>query len=128
MNDGADGKPGIWASMQRIGDTLLATAQSRVELFAVELQEEKVRLVEAILCAAAVAACGVMTLSILTFTVVVLFWDNGRLTVLITLGFLYLLGTLLAIRALKLRLKARPAFADSLDQIKKDRACLRTDS
>ena len=79
MSEGPDKKPGVWASLKRIGDTLLATVQNRVELFAVELQEEKCRLVEAILCAAALASFGMMTLSLVTFTVVILFWENGRL-------------------------------------------------
>ncbi len=119
---------GVWASLRRILDTLLATAQNRVELFAVELQEEKCRLVEAILCTAAVAACGMMTLSLATFTIVVLFWEKGRLAVLGGLCGLYLVGTVLAWRALQRRLKARSAFADTLGELSKDRACLKTEN
>jgi len=128
MSGGLDKKPGVWASLKRIVDTLLATAQNRVELFAVELQEEKCRLVEAILCAAAVAAFGMMTLSLVTFTVVILFWENGRLAALGGLSVLYLIGTALAWRALQARLRARSAFAGTLDELKKDRACLETDN
>ena len=117
-------KPGVWASLKRLLDTLLATAQNRVELFAVELQEEKCRLVEAMLCAAAVAAFGMMTLTLVTFTVVILFWENGRLPALAGLSVLYLISTALAWRALQSRLKARSAFAGTLDELKKDRACL----
>ena len=88
MNEGPESKPGVWASLKRILDTLLATAQNRIELFAVELQEEKCRLVEAILCAAAVMAFGMMTLTLVTFTIVVFFWENGRLPALaIPIGF-----------------------------------------
>ena len=128
MSEGPDKKPGIWASLKRILDTLLATVENRVELFGVELQEEKCRLVEAILCAAAVAAFGMMTLSLLTFTVVIQFWENGRLAALGGLCVLYLVGTALAWRALQARLKARSAFAGTLDELKKDRACLETDN
>jgi uncharacterized membrane protein YqjE len=92
------------------------------------LQEEKCRLVEAILCAAAVAAFGMMALSLLTFTVVVLFWESGRFAALTGLSVLYLLGTALAWRALQSRLKARSAFASTLDELKKDRACLETNT
>lgn len=53
MAEATGAKPGVWASLKRMLDTLLATVQIRVELFAVELQEEKCRLVEAMLCAAA---------------------------------------------------------------------------
>ena len=128
MSEGPDKKPGVWTSLKRIVDTLLATVQNRVELFAVELQEEKCRLVEAILCAAAVAAFGMMTLSLLTFTVVILFWENGRLPALAGLSVLYLVGTALAWRALRTRLKARIAFAGTVEEFKRDRACLGTDN
>ena len=120
--------PGVWASLKRILDTLLATAQNRVELFAVELQEEKCRLVEAILCAAAVAAFGMMTLTLVTFTVVALFWENGRLAVLIGLSVVYLVVTALAWRALQTRLKTRTAFTGTVGELKKDRSCLETEN
>ena len=126
MSDKAETKSGVWASLKRVLDTLLATAQNRVELFAVELQEEKCRVVEAILCAAAVAALGMMTLTLVTFTVVILFWENGRLPALSILSVLYLIGTALAWRALQSRLKVRSAFTNTLDELKKDRACLDT--
>ena len=128
MNEGSESKPGVWASLKRILDTLLATAQNRIELFAVELQEEKCRLVEAILCAAAVMAFGMMTLTLVTFTIVVFFWENGRLPALAILSLLYLTGTVLAWRSLQSRIKARSAFAGTIEEIKKDRSCLETDN
>ena len=128
MSEALETKPGILVSLKRILDTLLATAQNRVELFAVELQEEKCRVVEAMLCAAAVAAFGMMTLSLVTFTVVLLFWENGRLPALAGLSVLCLVGTALAWRALQSRMKTRSAFAGTLDELKKDRSCLGTDN
>jgi uncharacterized membrane protein YqjE len=128
VSEATDTKPGVWASLKRILDTLLATAQNRVELFAVELQEEKCRVVEAMLCAAALASFGMMTLSLLTFTVVILFWENGRMIALGGLSMLYLVGTTLAWRALQSRLKAGSAFAGTVEELKKDRACLGTDN
>lgn len=116
--------PGLWGSAKRLLDTLLAVAQNRMELFAVELQEEKCRLVEAMLWAAAVAAFGIMTLTVVTFAIVVRFWDSGRLTALVTLGILYLLGTAFAWRSLQKRLTSRPPFNDTIAELKKDRSCL----
>ena len=127
MTETPETKSGVWASLKGIADGLLATAQNRVELFAVELQEEKCRVVEAMLCAAAVAAFGMMTLSVVTVTVVILFWENGRWAALAGLSVLYLVGTACAWRALQSRLKTRVAFADTVEEIKKDRACLGTD-
>jgi hypothetical protein len=54
MSAASDTQPGVWSSLKRILDTLLATAQNRIELIAVELQEEKCRLMEAPLCGVAV--------------------------------------------------------------------------
>jgi uncharacterized membrane protein YqjE len=128
VSEASETKSGVWVSLKRILDTLLATAQNRVELFAAELQEEKCRLVEAILCAAAVAAFGMMTLTMVTFTIIFLFWENGRLHALAALSVLYLTATIMAWRALHLRLKARSPFAASVDELKKDRSCLESDT
>ena len=126
MSEPTETKPGVWASLQRILDALLATAQNRVELFATELEEEKCRLVEAILCTAALIAFGMMTLALVTFTIVILFWENGRLAALVGLSGLYLVGTALAWRALQARLKSQSAFAGTREELRKDRACLET--
>ncbi len=127
MSDAEEPKPGVWASLKRILDTLLATAQNRIELFAVELQEEKRRMVEALLCAAAFAAFAMMTLSLVTFTIVVLCWENGRLIALAVLIVLHVVGTVVAWQSLQARLQCKRPFADTLDEIKKDRSCLETE-
>ena len=124
MAEEPESKPGVWASLKRILDTLLATAQNRLELFVVELQEEKCRLIEALLCAVAAVAFGLMTLTLATITIILFFWENGRLLALASLSVLYLVGTLVAWRGLRARLKSRSAFSATLAEIRKDRACL----
>lgn len=128
MSAPEDTRAGLWSSLQRVLDALLATVENRVELISVELQEEKCRLVEAILLAAGVAAFGMMTLTLITFTLVALFWDSARMTVLVALCVVYLTVTVAAWRALQARLKSRTAFAGTLDELKKDRSCLGTDN
>jgi uncharacterized membrane protein YqjE len=128
VSEASETKPGVWSSLKRILDTLLAAAQNRIELIAVELQEEKCRLMEALLCAVAVAVLGIMSLTLVTFLLVVLFWENGRLIALGALSVLYLAGTALAWRALRSHLRARSAFAGTIEELKKDRACLHTDN
>jgi uncharacterized membrane protein YqjE len=127
MNDATQSKPGVWASLHKVLDSALATVENRVELFAVEVQEEKCRLVEALLCAAAVGAFGMMGLTLLTFTVVTLFWENGRTYALVGLTVAYLIAAGLAWRGLQLRLRSRSAFSGTLDELRKDRSCLRPD-
>ncbi|GDY22519.1 hypothetical protein LBMAG56_38660 [Verrucomicrobiota bacterium] len=128
MSDPQPSSGGLFQNLKRLADGGLALAQSRLELFSVELQMEKVRLVELLILAAMVVALGLMTLTMLTFTLVFLFWETARMPVLIVVSVAYLGGTLFAWRALKVRLAARSAFSGTLGEIKKDRACLETET
>lgn len=126
MSDANESANGIWMTTKRILDTALATLQNRLELFAVELEEEKVRLVEILVLAAAAAIFGLMALALVTLTIVVLFWDNGRMFALGGLCLLYVGAGAWTWRALQARLKARSAFADTISELRKDRECLHT--
>ena len=128
MNESPPKPGGIFASLRRILDGGLAIAQNRVELFAIELREEKCRLVEAIILASAVVALGMMTLTLTTLLIVVWLWDTARVPALVGLSALYLLGTVLLWRNLRARLSQPTAFTGTLDEIKKDRSCLETEN
>ena len=93
-----------------------------------ELREEKCRLIEAIVLASAAVALGMMTLTLLAFVVVILFWDSARVAALLTLSGLYLLGTIAACRGLRARWRRRSAFSGTSDEIRKDRAWLSTEN
>src|SRR5438034_10829037 len=115
MDDPAESSPGIFNSLRRLASGLLATAQTRVELLALELQEEKCRLVELVIWVSAVVALSLMSLAMVTLTIVMLFWENGRLAALITLSVLYLLATAGGFWALHTRLrKQSPPFAGTV--------------
>ena len=128
MNDTPENPAGILAALRRILDSGLAVLQTRIELFALEVREEKWRLIETIVWASAAVALSMMTLTLLTFLVIILFWDSARMPVLLALSGLYLLGTIVAWRELRARLLRSSAFSDTVDEIKKDRACLRTEN
>ena len=115
---------GLFTSAKRLVDMALATAHNRVELFAVELREEKCRFVQAILLTAGVIALGVSALALMTITLVVLFWENGRVPVLCSLSGLFIVGVCLAIRSLRKCLASGPGFQSTLAELEKDRACL----
>jgi uncharacterized membrane protein YqjE len=114
----------LFASVRRIAELTVATARNRVELFAVELQEEKCRIIQALLLAAAVIAFGVTALTLITITIIVLFWENQRIPALCVLSGLFLLATLLAWRALNRRLARGPGFTSTLNELERDRTCL----
>lgn len=124
----SDANPtGLFSSLKRLGELTLATAQNRIELFVVELQEEKARFVQAVLLAAAAIALGAVALTLVTITVVVLCWDNGRVPALGVLSGLYIMASAAAAWRLKKKLGA-PPFSATQAELEKDRACFQADN
>jgi uncharacterized membrane protein YqjE len=115
--------PGLFKSLRRLATTLVAVFQNRVELFAVEMHEERHRLVEVLVLAG--GALVLATLAVLVFSAVLicLFAEPYRICAALGVGVLYVLGAVgLAVR-LKERLRTEP-FTETLNQIKKDCECL----
>jgi len=113
-------------SLRTLGDGLIASVQDRLELFSVELQEEKFRLIQTFIWISAAVFTGMMTVILASLTAVYLFWDSARLAVLGGLTLLYataLVAIILAFRRYRAR-QPRP-FASSLQEIGEDRACIR---
>ena len=115
---------GLWGWLNGTLDALLATAQNRVQLFAVECQEERYRTVEAVVLAMAVGILGALTLVLGTLTIVVLSWDGERIMVLLSLTVIYLLGAIVVWRVLRARLRRHRPFSSTIDEVRKDRSCL----
>jgi len=124
MDEPAETHQSLIASAKRLAVSVLALAHNRLELLLVELQEERFRVFEALLLIVAVATLGALTLGVLTFTVVVIFWENHRLAALGVLGLLYLLATVLTFCRLRYRLRNWSAFPDTLAELRKDKAWL----
>jgi uncharacterized membrane protein YqjE len=114
---------GLFASAKRLADLTLATAHNRVELFAVELQEEKCRFIQAVLLTAGAIAVGIGALCLATITLVVLFWESGRIPVLCVLSGLFIAASFFLVRALRKCLAGGPGFKSTLTELEKDRAC-----
>jgi uncharacterized membrane protein YqjE len=113
---------GLFASLRGLAANALALAQTRLELLAVEFQEEKVRL-------ASMLAYGASAVILLAFGVVflavfltVLMWDSNRLLVL-GLASAFLLGGGLICLLVARRHARTPSglFAGSLAELAKDR-------
>jgi uncharacterized membrane protein YqjE len=125
MDEGTESPNGLLASLRRLLDMGLDLAQNRLELLSVELQEEKHRLIEVLVLTFTTVALGLMALIVISFTIVVLFWENGRLPVLIILSVSYIAATVWA--SFRLRALVRngpPPLRDSLEELTKDRECL----
>lgn len=115
---------GLYQSLRRLGDTVLAIVQNRLELVGVELREEKYRVIEALVVAGMLVFLSVLAVVFLTLTVVAIFWEY-RVYILAGFGLLYSSGTVFLLFALKKRMQSWPTpFGTTIEEIKKDRECL----
>jgi uncharacterized membrane protein YqjE len=112
------------ASLKDFARRLLTIGENRLELLTVEVQEERDRLLRAILLALGVAALGLLAGMTLTALIVVLLWDYSHWAVLLTLTVLYGAAGVCLYRRLTTLLRDWQTLPDSLDQLRKDRACL----
>ena len=109
---------------KRFARHLLTMGENRFELLMVEVQEERERLLRAILLALGVAAFGLLAGVTLTGAIVVLLWDLSRVAALLLLASLYGAAAVCLYRRLMLLLRDWQNLPATLDQLRKDRACL----
>jgi uncharacterized membrane protein YqjE len=112
------------ATSKDLAQQLLTVGENRLELLAVELQEEHERLLHAFLLGLGVAASGLLSGLTLTAAIVVLWWDDSPVAVLLTLAVLYGVAAACLCWRLNALLRDWQTFAASLDQLRKDRASL----
>lgn len=118
--------PGIFSSFRRFGETLIAIVHNRLELAAIELQEEKSRAISMLIWAAVLIFFGFMTMVALTFTAICVFWDHRVIVAASFAGF-YLIAAVAALLAVKKNLKDPGVpFAETIAQFKKDREWFQT--
>jgi uncharacterized membrane protein YqjE len=112
---------GILESLRRLGRSGLAVLENRIELFSVELEEQKVRVVRVLVLAGAAIFLGNTALLAVSAAIVLMAGEAARLPVLIGLSVLYFLAALGAFLALRKELRsAPPPFRDTVAEIKKD--------
>ena len=103
---------------------LVTIGENRLELLAVEVQEERERLLRAFLLALGVAAFGLLAGMTFTALIIIWLWVWSPVGVLLILtGFYGLVGIFLY-RRLTILMRDWQTLAASLNQLKKDRACL----
>jgi len=115
--------PGLATLVGRVGHVALKGVQTRVELLAVEWQEERLRLMDLMLYAIGLLLCSMLGVLFLTVTIIFLFPASARLYVTAGSAVLYVLAAIGA--GLRLRgILNRQPFAESIDQFRKDRLWL----
>jgi uncharacterized membrane protein YqjE len=107
----------------RLAQTGLCALQNRIELFALEWEEERIRMMETLVWGVALVLLGVLTVLLVTATVIFLFPQELRIYVALGFAVLYLIGAIMAAVRVS-RVVRREPFPESLAQIRKDRAWL----
>ena len=120
---------GYIRSLRSLGDGLLAGVQHRIELFTIELQEEKLRLIRIFIWISAAVFTGMLAITFASLTLVYLFWASARLAVLGSLTALYASALVVIIISFRRYIARQPdPFAATLQEIGADRACIQTES
>lgn len=120
--EGARRTPGgLFDSLRSIGPSLLALLRTRLELFGIEVAEERARLATLALLALAGALCVAMALLIFNVLVLAWFWDTHRIAAIVCLIALYALAGVACFVNLRTRLAARrPLFEATMTELKSD--------
>jgi len=124
---GPAAEPGLLASLRRLVATSIEIAQVRIELFAVELEQEKLRVFDGLMWAALALLLLAVGLSLGAGLLLMLFWDGYRLPALALLCALFLGAGVWTARLARRRLSnpGGSAVDASLGELARDRESLR---
>ena len=115
--------PGLGASLGRFIHAGLGSLRLRAELFAVEWQEERLRMTEIMLFGFTLALFAMLGLLLFTAIIIFLFPPEFRLYVAGAFTVIYWAAAIGAWLGLRSRL-ARQPFTETIDQTRKDVQCL----
>ena len=120
-----DHDSGLGASTRRLAQTAMAAVHNRVELFALELREEKNQAVYVLVWVCTATLCGLMALFAVTITVILLFPQDKRVYAVGGFAILYLIGAILAFVRARARMNDEtPPFSATIDEFRKDQEWL----
>lgn len=117
---------GILRSLGQLGATVVGLLQTRFEIVATELEEERVRIRQAIVLALIAGVCLAIAALLAVFFLVVVFWDSNRL---LAIGVLFLvffgIGGGCVLRLMHAGRTRPRLFSTTLSELAKDRERLR---
>ena len=119
-------KLGIFGTTKRLAGNFVEALQSRLELFALEYREERMRLV--VVMVMSLTTFFLMSLSLIIFTFAIAFaFENHRVLAMCIMGLIYLLAAIGCAFCLKNFIeKNGAAFDQTIEQLKKDAQCLKS--
>ena len=116
-------------SVGRLAASLLAVVRNRLELAAVEFEEEALRLFSLLLSSLLAFFFLALAITLLVVLVVVVFWDTHRIAVLLSLALISAFtGIRIALNAQRKYQQKPRLLADTVNELAKDMASLRVAS
>jgi uncharacterized membrane protein YqjE len=108
-------------SLSSLARTFVALIQTRIEIFASEVDEERTRVERIVVLAAGAMFCMGLAIVLIVLLVAVVFWDSNRLLAIGVLAALFMLAGLGLLLALRSVVRQRPKFlAATLAELRKD--------
>jgi uncharacterized membrane protein YqjE len=108
-------------SLRSLAKTFVALVQTRIEIFASEVDEERARVERIVVLALSAMFCMGLAIVLIVLLVAVVFWESNRLLAIGVLAALFMLAGLGLLLALRSVVRQRPKFlAATLAELRKD--------
>jgi uncharacterized membrane protein YqjE len=108
-------------SLRGVATTFIALVQTRIEIFASEVDEERARVGRIVVLAVVALFCLGLATVLGVLLIAVLFWENNRVLAVAILARVFALGGLAALLALRSAIRDRPKFLSAtLAELRKD--------
>jgi uncharacterized membrane protein YqjE len=119
----------LLGSLREFVDGIIGSVHDRLDLLAVELHEEKYRLIQIFIWISSIVFLAMLTTVFVSLVLVVVFWETARIAVVCSLAGVYLAALAAVIVGFRNYLKRQPKpFAATLSELKKDRECIQPES
>jgi uncharacterized membrane protein YqjE len=121
MTEEAGHTESLLESLRNLAKTFIALVQTRIEIFASEVDEERTRLARIMVLALTGLFCIGLAMVLFVLLIAVLFWENNRLLAIGVLAGCFALGGLVALLLVRSEIRERPKFlAATLAELRKD--------
>jgi uncharacterized membrane protein YqjE len=125
MTEESGHSAGLLGSLRDLAKTVLAVIQTRLEIFASEIDEQRALLARVAVLSGIAAFCLGLGVILLVLLVAVLFWDTHRLLAIGAMAAFFVAGGIAAGLMLVATIRRRPKLlAATLAELRKDRSKL----
>jgi len=113
---------GVLNSLRRICDTGLALVQNRAELFSLELEEQKARLLKTFLLAGILVFLANLAVLMVALTIIVAVGKDARVPVMIGFSVFFTIAALVTLFLLRREMRSTPPpFEQTVAELQQDR-------